>query len=78
MSDENRLKALEDKVEQLTRQLGVVEDIQAVRCLHFIYGYYIDMCLYDETVELFADNGAVRFLNGDRMEGDNQPAASPM
>ena len=64
MTDENRLKALEDKVEQLTRQLGVVEDTHAVRCLHFIYGYYIDMCLYDETVELFADNGAVRFLNG--------------
>ena len=64
MRKTNALKALEKKVERLTRQLGVVEDTHAVRCLHFIYGYYIDMCLYDEVVALFADDGAARFLNG--------------
>jgi hypothetical protein len=60
----NAMKALEEKVERLNHKLGVVEDIHAVRRLHFIYGYYIDMCLYDETVELFAEDSAVRFLNG--------------
>ncbi len=64
MRKTNALKTLEKKVERLARQLGVVEDTHAVRCLHFIYGYYIDMCLYDEAVELFADDGAARFLNG--------------
>ena len=64
MIDEGAFRALEAKVEQLTHQLGVMEDVHAVRCLHFIYGYYIDMCLYDEACDLFVDDGAVRFLNG--------------
>ena len=64
MRKTDALKALERKVNRLIRQLGVIEDTHAVRNLHFMYGYYIDMCLYDETVALFAESGAVRFLNG--------------
>jgi hypothetical protein len=64
MSSIRALKALEKKVSRLTRELGVMQDIHAVRSLHFIYGYYIDMCLYDEAVALFAEDGAARFLNG--------------
>lgn len=64
MTSHDALKSLQQQVERLTEQLGVVEDVNAVRNLHFIYGYYIDMCLYDETVDLFADSGSVRFLNG--------------
>ena len=52
------------KLAQLQRQVTTLEDIHAVRTLHFKYGYYIDMCLYDEACELFADDGEVRFLNG--------------
>jgi hypothetical protein len=48
----------------LQRHVQRLEDIHAVRTLHFKYGYYIDMCLYDEVCELFADDGEVRFLNG--------------
>jgi hypothetical protein len=64
MTNEEKVKALEGKVEELTARLGTVEDAQAVRSLHFMYGYYIDMCLYDEACDLFAEHGAVRFLNG--------------
>lgn len=64
MANEERLKLLENQVAQLTARLGAVEDTNAVRYLHFMYGYYIDMCLYDEACDLFADDGAVRFLNG--------------
>lgn len=64
MGDADRLKSLENEVARLTARLGAVEDTNAVRYLHFIYGYYIDMCLYDEAVDLFAEDGAVRFLNG--------------
>jgi hypothetical protein len=64
MTDAERLKALEDKVEALTRHLAAVEDTHAVKCLHYKYGYYIDKCLYDEVVDLFSDTGEVRFLNG--------------
>ena len=49
---------------ELRRQVAQLEDIHAVRTLHFKYGYYIDMCLYDEATDLFADDGEVRFLNG--------------
>jgi len=52
------------KLEQLERKVSTLEDIHAVRTLHFKYGYYIDMCLYDEASDLFADDGEVRFLNG--------------
>jgi SnoaL-like domain len=64
MANDERLKALEDKVAELSGRLDAVEDTNAIRSLHFIYGYYIDMCLYDEAVDLFAEDGAVRFLNG--------------
>jgi hypothetical protein len=49
---------------ELQQQVRNLEDIHAVRTLHFKYGYYIDMCLYDEATDLFADDGEVRFLNG--------------
>lgn len=49
---------------QLRKQVERLEDIHAVRTLHFKYGYYIDMCLYDEACDLFAEDAEVRFLNG--------------
>jgi len=55
---------LGQQVEQLSRQVRRLEDTDAVKCLHYKYGYYIDKCLYDEAVDLFSDDGAVRFLNG--------------
>jgi hypothetical protein len=64
MASDDAIRALEEKVDRLTRQLSLVEDKHAVRTLHFIYGYYLDMCLYDEACDLFAEDGAVRFLNG--------------
>ena len=64
MTDSNALAALERRVAELGRQVARLEDIHAVKCLHYEYGYYIDKCLYDEAVALFADTGEVRFLNG--------------
>lgn len=55
---------LREQLRELTRQVTQLADIHAVRTLHFKYGYYIDMCLYDEACALFADEGEVRFLNG--------------
>ena len=52
------------QLEALKRQVRNLEDIHAIRTLHFKYGYYIDMCLYDEATALFADDGEVQFLNG--------------
>ncbi|HET6969617.1 MAG TPA: nuclear transport factor 2 family protein [Phenylobacterium sp.] len=54
---DQRLAALEARLTQL-------EDIEAVRKLQFLYGYLIDQCMYDEVVDLFADDGEVRFFGG--------------
>ena len=56
--------SVERQLAQLQKQVATLEDIHAVRTLHFKYGYYIDMCLYDEASELFADDSELRFLNG--------------
>ena len=64
MADPDALAQLESRVAQLARQVARLEDSHAVKCLQYKYGYYIDKCLYDEAVTLFADSGEVRFLNG--------------
>ena len=64
MANDDQIKALNARIEELTRRMGLMEDTHAVRCLHFKYGYYIDKCLYDEAVDLFADDARAHFLNG--------------
>jgi len=56
--------ALSAQVAALAARLGVLEDTVAIRNLQYAYGYFIDKCLYDETVDLFADDGEVVFLGG--------------
>jgi hypothetical protein len=59
MSDlESRLAALEHRI-------GELEDINAIRRLHWAYGYYIDFNRAEDVVQLFAEDGAVVFLSGE-------------
>ena len=64
MSSDKKIHALEKKVEQLSHELGMLQDQQAIRKLHYAYGYYLDKCIYDEVVELFAKDCEVRFMRG--------------
>jgi SnoaL-like domain len=64
MDTAEELAELRKQVEQLTRQVGILEDTHAIRTLHFKYGYYMDKCLFDEIVELFSDDAEIRFMNG--------------
>ena len=64
MDAERRIEQLEAAIAKLTRQVGVLEDIHAIRRLQHLYGYFIDKCLYDETVDLFDEDGEVRFMGG--------------
>ena len=64
MSDADAFRALEAKVDQLTRQVALLEDANAVRGLHHKYGYYLDACLYEAVVDLFAEDAELKFLNG--------------
>ncbi|MGH8987932.1 MAG: nuclear transport factor 2 family protein, partial [Acidimicrobiales bacterium] len=48
----------------LTDRVCTLEDTAAIRNLQYANGYFIDKCLYDDTVDLFADDGDVIFLGG--------------
>lgn len=55
---ESRFSALEHRV-------GELEDINAIRRLHWAYGYYIDFNRVEDVVRLFAQDGVVIFLSGE-------------
>jgi len=56
-SIESRLNALADRV-------GMLEDHNAIRRLHYAYGYYTDYNRAEELSELFADDAEIIFLSG--------------
>ena len=64
MSDVDRIAKLEQSVASLSSRLQRREDELDVRKLQYLYGYLIDKCLYNETVDLFTDDGEVRFFGG--------------
>jgi hypothetical protein len=64
MSLEADIQKLASQVAQLTEELHRLKDASMVRRLQYAYGYYLDRCLYDEVVDLFADDGEIRFMGG--------------
>ena len=58
------LSTLRRQLEQLTGEVAALRDVHAIRRLQHAYGYYLDKCLYDEVVDLFAEAGEVRFMGG--------------
>jgi len=64
MTGESEIAQLRAEVARLRDLVGVQEDIHAVRTLQFKYGYYMDMTLFAEIVELFADDCEIRFMGG--------------
>jgi hypothetical protein len=60
----DELTALRNQVRELSADVGALQDVHAVRKLQHAYGYYLDKCLYDEVVDLFAASGEVRFMGG--------------
>jgi len=61
MSDRSELEA---RIARLEHRAATLEDANDIRKLHYAYGYYIDKCMYDEVVQLFAKDGEVTFLSG--------------
>lgn len=64
MAEADRIAQLESQVQELLRRVTVQEDEQAVRKLQHLYGYLIDKCLYNETVDLFTEDCEVHFFGG--------------
>ena len=56
---------LETRVAALEHRIGELEDINAIRRLHWAYGYYIDFNRAEDVVQLFARDGSVVFLSGE-------------
>jgi SnoaL-like domain len=64
VATDDTIKTMQKQMSELAREVRALKDVQEVRRLQFAYGYYIDKCLYDETVDLFADDSELYFLNG--------------
>ena len=64
MPDPDDFLELKNQVARLTHDVALLGDAQAIRKLQHAYGYYLDKCLYDEVVDLFADDAELRFMGG--------------
>lgn len=64
MSADDRLAALERRIEELTERVGMMEDAQAIRHLQYKYGYYMDKAFYEAIIDLFSDDCEIHFLAG--------------
>jgi hypothetical protein len=55
---------LQEQLDRLSAQVGILEDANAIRKLHQSYETYLDQGMYEEVANLFADNGEVYFNGG--------------
>jgi len=55
---------LKDQIDQLSNQLGIHQDMNTIRTLHQDYESYLDRSMYEEVVNLFANDGAVSYNGG--------------
>jgi len=60
----SEIEDLKNAIHLLSRRVEALEDVNAIRKLHYAYGYYIDFCRYDEVVQLFSKTGEVIFMSG--------------
>lgn len=58
MQIEEELRALKAQVEELTGQLGLLQDKAEIERLQFAYGFFIDNRMFREMADLFAEQGA--------------------
>ena len=57
-------KNLKNKVDRLSKQMGMLEDENAIRKLHQEYVNLLNNSMYEEVVNLFTDDGEVVFNGG--------------
>jgi SnoaL-like domain/Anhydro-N-acetylmuramic acid kinase len=60
----SEVAALKAELEQVKAIAYNAVDVEAVRKLQNIYGYYLDKCLYEQVVNLFDEKGSVVFHSG--------------
>lgn len=62
MTSTEQIALLSKRVKQLSQKIGILEDIQAIRTLHFKYGYYMDRFLVEEIPDLFSDEAELNLM----------------
>jgi len=62
---------LKGQIDRLSNRIGSLEDAMAIRALHQAYESHLDKGMYEEVVNLFADDGEVVF-NGGVFSGKNK------
>ena len=55
---------LEAKVRALENRIGILEDIEEIKKLQRIYGYYLDNRMGDEIIDLFSDHTECVVIGG--------------
>jgi len=55
---------LATEVSLLRHELGMLQDVQAIRTLQHTYGYLMEKGLYQEIVDLFAEDAEMTFFGG--------------
>jgi hypothetical protein len=58
------IDALRERVARLEDAVARQQDSDAIRRLHFTYGYCMDKWLFDDIVDLYADGCRLHFMNG--------------
>jgi hypothetical protein len=56
--------ALSARLAEVEHRAALLEDVNAIQRLHYTYGYWIDKCMYDRVVDLFAEDSETTFLSG--------------
>lgn len=57
--DALRISQLQSTIQALEHRKSLIEDVNAIKRLQRIYGYYIDEGLWDEAANLFAEDGSI-------------------
>ena len=53
---EERVAALEDLLSRASTRLPILEDVEEIKKLQRIYGYYVDKALWQKVIDLFSDD----------------------
>ncbi|HLY78315.1 MAG TPA: nuclear transport factor 2 family protein, partial [Caulobacteraceae bacterium] len=64
MTLDEEVAALRETVAALANRLGMLEDAAQIRALQYKYSYYMDKFMFDEIVDLFAEDAELRFMGG--------------
>lgn len=62
--EDNQDAGMKNRMDSLSRQMGILEDENAIRRLHQTYENYLNCGKYEEVIGLFTDDGAVLFNSG--------------